>query len=267
MKLCCYAVDMLRSCYSTTMQFSNSPNAPSIRIQWFFADDLPFVPGGTHYGSTIWRGEGELPNAGIGEVVGANKRWENGANPDPFCCDPPRFLGGAIAGGSAGHWVDFFLTGLGGILLDGAGTFGAGFTGLGGVMLDGAGEFSYGIIVSDSDRIGIRITDSITTPTGVADSDRIGIRITDLVDFNPFDVLDSDRIGIQLDDSISTPSSVADSDRIGIRITDLVGLNPFPVADSDRIGIRITDLVSINPFSAADSDRIGIRITDLVTTH
>jgi len=276
-------VDFLRSCYSTRMRFG-AAGAKEADVVWFFADDLPPLKRPTPYGSINWRGEGELPATGPGEVLGAVRAWSNGANPNPTCCTQPFQYGGARMGGRAGYWFDNMISaggglllagsgiegagftsaggGLllagsgiegagftsagGGLLLAGSGIEGAGFTSTGGLLLDGEGEVATGVDVADDMATGVQLSDAITFPQLSTDSAELGVRITDLVEVNPVDV--------------------ADSAELGVRITDVVAVNPVAVGDSLELGVRITDVVAVNPVAVGDAARLAVRITDNVTT-
>lgn len=71
------AMDMLRSCYTTTMVVGvDGQQAP---VQWFFCDPRAKVfPHMSRYGSLNWL-PSPIPFTGPGEVLGAPRPWANGS--------------------------------------------------------------------------------------------------------------------------------------------------------------------------------------------
>lgn len=76
-------LDMLRSCYSTTMNFGDKPELMNVPIQWYFVENgMPFMPLPSAYRSKNWtRGDLILPDALVGESATFPKPWVNGAAP------------------------------------------------------------------------------------------------------------------------------------------------------------------------------------------
>lgn len=72
-------MDLLRSCYSTTMRFEQG--GPAIPIRWFFTPKgTPMLPFGHTFASRNWEDEGKLlpDDGGVGEIRHAPRRWSIG---------------------------------------------------------------------------------------------------------------------------------------------------------------------------------------------
>lgn len=71
-------MDILRSCYRTTM---NLGNGVATEVQWYWCDPAATAfPGLTRFGSLNWLPE-PIPDSGVGEVLGARRTWCNGSYP------------------------------------------------------------------------------------------------------------------------------------------------------------------------------------------
>lgn len=96
-------MDVVRSCYSTTMRFdSSSPTVSSPVIWYFCAPGALAFPGAHSFGSANWiKGQG-LPDGPIGELQAAPRPWRDGSAPIEstglrLCAtvDPSLFLNGS----------------------------------------------------------------------------------------------------------------------------------------------------------------------------
>lgn len=82
-------MDLVRSCYTTKMRFFTD-NDLGIPVKWFFAEpDAKVFPAHHLFGSGNWASD-KFGWNGPGEVLGAPRKWSNGANPgglvgDHFC--------------------------------------------------------------------------------------------------------------------------------------------------------------------------------------
>ena len=104
---CGRAVDILRSCYSTTMMTKVGP----IPVRWYFVDrNTPRMPH-SRYCSANWDNDNIVPEppwTGEGEIPGADRPWYDGHGPDDRTGHCPRFSrgvaeGGEGQGGTGGH--------------------------------------------------------------------------------------------------------------------------------------------------------------------
>lgn len=84
-------MDVLRSCYTTKMRFYNG--GPEVDVAWYFAPPGAILFAKEHnFGSLNYsKGEWDVSDTTIGEVVGAARTWRNGSLPAPYD-------GGRIAG-------------------------------------------------------------------------------------------------------------------------------------------------------------------------
>lgn len=76
---CGYAVDFLRSCYSTQMRVFQDPGAPLVDVQWYFVpSNRPALPVETVFTSRNWEPY-PVGWPALGEVEGAARPWRNGS--------------------------------------------------------------------------------------------------------------------------------------------------------------------------------------------
>jgi hypothetical protein len=100
---CGQVMDVLRSCYSTKMRFTNG--GPEYDVQWYFCPPGAKVFSGRHSYASLNYQTGRWPTSdtSIGEVVGALRPWRNGSLPAPY--DGQRIGGtaGWFSSGCSGH--------------------------------------------------------------------------------------------------------------------------------------------------------------------
>lgn len=94
-------MDMLRSCYRTTMQLSFN-RQDRTEVQWFFADDnAEWFPYFTPFRSlNYWDRKGDINT--LGEVYGATRKWVDGER-------PARYIGRPFTGSEA-EWQEGLST-------------------------------------------------------------------------------------------------------------------------------------------------------------
>jgi hypothetical protein len=81
-------MDVLRSCYSTSMQFS--PGGPNVPVDWFWCPPgAKYFTNRHTFGSLVWDGGQSVGTHTIGEVPGAPRVWRNGSIPGPYPGDHP----------------------------------------------------------------------------------------------------------------------------------------------------------------------------------
>lgn len=94
---CGRVVDLVRSCYRTTMRFAHG--GPALPVRWYFCDpDAQLLGMETPFTSANWdprKGEWD----GLGEVVGATRTWDSGSTPtwatgQGLCGSPDRWESG-----------------------------------------------------------------------------------------------------------------------------------------------------------------------------
>jgi hypothetical protein len=74
-------MDLLRSCYTITMQFDQAGTI-KVPVTWYFcADGASVFPGEHLYGSSNWQPDGQSDFPGPGEVWQTNPPYSKGANP------------------------------------------------------------------------------------------------------------------------------------------------------------------------------------------
>ncbi len=79
--MCGYAVDFLRSCYSSTWRFPERPGQ-DVRGYYFFCDPgTPHYPDWSYFGSRNWHAHDGTPDPTFGEKAGVRQRWRNGSFP------------------------------------------------------------------------------------------------------------------------------------------------------------------------------------------
>jgi hypothetical protein len=72
---------MLRSCYTTRMQFDQA-GIINVPVRWYFCDDAAqTLPAGTLFYSKNWDTASEGWPPGVGEIWPYDRTWSNGANP------------------------------------------------------------------------------------------------------------------------------------------------------------------------------------------
>jgi len=140
------------------------PRSGVIPVEWYFTDKPPLkYP--TRYNSRNWLTDGIRDVSSPGEIEGSRRQWTNGRGPFGECTVPkgsadawagkstplikcvpvPLTKGGVKVGGFAVHHQgDEWESQGGGLLIDGAGSFGTGWPGSGGLLIDGAGSFGTG---------------------------------------------------------------------------------------------------------------------------
>jgi hypothetical protein len=100
---CGRVVDVLRSCYSTTMQFAADGSLPA-KVQWYFTrPGAELMPFGSAFVSSNWDDDGSA-DVQLGENrYRSTKPWRNGATPrrafgQHFCGEEPQWQQGFLAG-------------------------------------------------------------------------------------------------------------------------------------------------------------------------
>lgn len=79
--MCGYAVDFVRSCYSSVWRFPEKPGK-DIRGYYYFCDvGTPHYPNWHYFGSRNWHHNDGTPNPPFGETATAVQEWRNGSFP------------------------------------------------------------------------------------------------------------------------------------------------------------------------------------------
>ena len=85
---CGMVMDVLRSCYSTQMQFSTG--GPNVGVEWYWCPPgAKLFSSRHHFASLNWDKGNDNGIHTVGEVPGAARTWRNGSIPGPYPGDHP----------------------------------------------------------------------------------------------------------------------------------------------------------------------------------
>lgn len=101
--VCGYAVDFLRSCYSSAWRLVEGSNLETPGRFVFCPEETPHYPGWHNLGSRNWTTDERDPEPTLGEVTSYKQKWFRGAGPIPF---PSAVLIGTAQAVEAGQLVE-----------------------------------------------------------------------------------------------------------------------------------------------------------------